>query len=130
MTDMSASLPMAILGSYLVQWIKNSPYSWLKAISPQNPNLVRLTSLVVAALATAGIAWSFAPESGTLTISGLTPMALLTFLAEVVRQAVLQDFTFRAALQTKGKPQERKPQDPDQNRLEGGGPASAGAPSA
>lgn len=100
----TTSVGLGIFGAYLIQWAKASPWKLLAPIRKDNPAVVRSVSVLLAAVTAAGVSWTWDGSGGTLVISGLTPDHLAAFVLEVARQALLQDFAFRAGFKGKGTP--------------------------
>lgn len=92
------SIAIAVLASYLTQILKTSKARGLQWIARDNPAAVRLVSFLFAALTAAGISMTWTPETGTLTIVGLTAQGIATFIWTTAKQLLLQDAVFRTAL--------------------------------
>jgi hypothetical protein len=89
------SAAVALIASYLLQTLKASQHAALKWIAKDRPGVLRSLSALLAALAAAGISWQWVPDTGTLTVSGITASGVAGFLWTWGKQYLLQDFAFR-----------------------------------
>lgn len=106
------SVAIAVLTVYILQALKGSKTRALAWISRDNPGIVRFLSALAAALTAAGISWNFAPEAGTLVVSGLTAKGVATFFWLALKQFATQDILFRAGFkpfQRAGEPEPSPP---------------------
>lgn len=106
------SVAIAVITVYVLQALKLSKAKALAWISRDNPGIVRFLSALAAALTAAGISWTFAPEAGTLVVSGLTAKGASTFLWLGLKQFAAQDILFRVGFkpfQRAGEPEPAPP---------------------
>lgn len=93
-SPLANQLGLAAVLPILLNWMKNSRlpmFSWIN----ENTGLVsRAFSIVFAALTTVGIAFTY--SDGSLTITGLTPWAILNFVWQVIQQFSMQEVAYRA----------------------------------
>lgn len=103
MTDIVSgnSVILAIVTSYLIQHLKDSPAKALQWLSSEHPKVVRGFSAMLAALTAIGITFQF--SGGVLTISGLTAENLVQLAATGISQFILQDSAFRVLISTPRK---------------------------
>lgn len=92
---------IAILASYVIQFLKNSPAKWLSLFTNQHPGILRGFSALIAALSTAGIYYTF--DGGVLTITGLTVANIVGFTFNAVAQFVMQHSAFKMLISNRPK---------------------------
>lgn len=92
---------IALLATYLIQWMKDHKAKAFQWLSSDRPEIVRGFSACVAALAAAGITMEF--HAGTLTISGLELNNLVNFLLTGLSQFVMQHFAFKVGISVPNK---------------------------
>lgn len=90
------NIAVALLATYVIQWLKEHPSKMLSWLSEAQPGIVRGFSALVAALSAAGITYEF--DAGTLTVAGLTAVNVGNFLVTAVFQFVFQHFAFRVGI--------------------------------
>ena len=100
MTDIVSgdNVILAIIASYLIQYLKDSQARALEWVTSEHPEVLRYLSAVVASLTAVGISVSF--EAGVLTVTGLTIANLVNLLMTAVSQFVLQHSAFRLLIST------------------------------
>lgn len=85
---------------YAIQWTKQSGLiPWLTV---DTKILNRVLSAVLAALAAAGITWTYSGGEGTLIITGLTGPALVAGFWEWFKQFTMQQLIFDGVVQKSG----------------------------
>ncbi len=92
---------LAILASYLIQFLKDHPAKRLAWLTGEHPEILRGFSAFVAALTAVGITVNF--EGGVLTVTGLTIAAGVDFLLTGVSQFILQHSAFRLLISERAK---------------------------
>jgi hypothetical protein len=82
---------------YALQILKGA--KWFPPISEQSQNhILRIWSAIVAALTALGIAATFDPTVGVLTITGLTITSIQHFAGAWIRSFVFQEIIYRTAV--------------------------------
>jgi hypothetical protein len=92
---LSNQLGLAAMIPLLIQWLKTSPrFAW---IDDTTVGLARALQLVTATMATAGIAFAYAWDGSTLTLTfgNVTAPAVLGFLWELLKQVSFQEAVYR-----------------------------------
>lgn len=77
----------------LIQWLKGK--SWFPFASADNAQLNRATSFIFALITAVGIHYSFDPDLGTLTITGLTLSNLLHTGWATLQQYAVQQVSYK-----------------------------------
>jgi hypothetical protein len=90
-TDTTAVLTASAVTVWLIQKLKEA--SWFKMLTPSSTTMNRLASVVAAILTATGIHVAF--NSGTLTVTGLTGMAILTAGIAWVKSFVMNELIYQ-----------------------------------
>lgn len=96
LTDTAVQLAIAGGIVWLIEKLKTwHLFPWM---TPQTETVNRLVSIAAAGIATIGVAATFEPESGKLTISGLTATGIATGGWEWFKSFVFQELVYRAGV--------------------------------
>lgn len=89
-----------ILTVWIIQVMKRSKAPFLAWINKDSAGVNKIVATVGALLTTAGITFAWLPESGTLTITGLTVGGFATLLLEVLKNYAFQHVIYKSAFKT------------------------------
>jgi hypothetical protein len=95
-TDATAMLTASAISVYLIQRLKSA--SWFKLLTPNTKYLNIAASLFAAAIAATGIHYTFDPNAGTLTITGLTIAGILTALWTWAKSFALNELIYQGTI--------------------------------
>lgn len=88
---------------FLLEWLKKQ--SWFTWLTDESTKRVKAAfSLVFGVLAVAGIGYAYTPDTGTLTITGITFTGIALALFEVIKQYVTQKFIYKLAVNPAAPP--------------------------
>ena len=91
---LSAQITVAVVSTYALQLLKQSRlFPWLTV---ETQTLNRIAGSVIALLTSVGILVTF--SSGTLMITGLTPINLLHAAAHFIQQWVMQQVAYKTVV--------------------------------
>jgi hypothetical protein len=96
-SEWGGALMWAFFSSSVLEWLKRSPKLTLFAESTAFW-AQRITGVVVAAAAAMGVHYTFDPQAGVLTITGLSVAAIWTAAVETARQFCVQELLYRVAV--------------------------------
>lgn len=88
-----------ILTVWIIQIMKSSKSSILSWINFDTSIVNKVVASLGAVLTTAGIAFAWSPETGTLSITGLTAQGFATVLFEIIKNYAFQHVIYKAAFQ-------------------------------
>ncbi len=91
--------------AWAIQQMKTSNLPIFSWISHNTPKITLAISVLMAAVTAAGmlVQWDVANGVGTLTISGITPAAILTFVWITAKNLVFQEGAYRAIFKPTAK---------------------------
>ena len=99
-SELTAHLTTAAVIVYGIEWLKQrGGFRWLNI---ETKRLNRIVSGICAAIAAAGINWTYDPALGTLVVTGLTWTAVLTTASEWVKQFMVQQVLYDGVVQKAG----------------------------
>jgi hypothetical protein len=93
-SPLANQLGLAAFLPILLQWMKNSRLPIFSWVNQHSDHVSRLFSILFAAFATAGIAFSY--NDGSLVITGLAPAVIINFAWQVMQQFSMQEVAYRA----------------------------------
>lgn len=85
-----------ILTVWIIQFLKKSKAPFLSWINHDSSSVNKVVATVGALLTTAGITFAWLPDSGTLTITGLTAQGFATLLFEVLKNYAFQHVIYKS----------------------------------
>jgi len=98
-TDPLAVPTLSAISVVFIQWLKKS--SWFPWLSDESSKVsLRIVSGLTAFATAAGLHWTY--NDGTLTITGLTLMAVATALWAWLKQMVFNELIFQGAVKAPG----------------------------
>ena len=98
--ELTAHLTTGAVIVYFIEWMKKA--HWIRTFTPDTKTLNRVTSLILAGVASLGINWTYDPQVGQLVITGLTWSAVAMAAWEFVKQFVTQQLIFDGIVAKKG----------------------------
>lgn len=91
-----SQVTLASIAVWIIEKAKSS--SRLPWLGQGTDNLNRFIAVLIALTTAAGITWSFYPDTGTLTVEGLTLQNMLRLLWLAVQQLACQEVIYRTAV--------------------------------
>jgi hypothetical protein len=95
-TALSDQIPLALLSTYALQFVKNS--RWFPWLTVESQKLNRIAGVVIAFATSLGILMNFDHAAGILTISGLTGANLLHAGARFIQQYAFQQVAYKTVV--------------------------------
>lgn len=92
-TAISNQIPLALVSTWAIQWIKKS--NWFPWLTVETQKLNYVVGGVVAFLSTVGILCNFDHAAGVLTITGLTAANLTHVAARFFQQWAYQQASYK-----------------------------------
>ncbi len=86
------------LVAFVIQILKTSNHPWLAWITKDTPWVTRIVAAVAAAGTAVGLSWTY--TGGTLTITGIGLVSIVTAIWKVVQTYLLQHVWYRAAFKS------------------------------
>jgi hypothetical protein len=101
-TELPALLSTSALSVAIIQWMKNSLLPGLGFINHDSPKVSLTLSWLAALISGLGIHYTYNPDVGTLTITGLTMVALVTTGLQTAKSWGFNWLVYHLALKGRG----------------------------
>jgi hypothetical protein len=95
-TDATAILTASAISVYIIQRLKS--WNWFTLLSPTSKYANMAASVFTAALGATGIHYTFNPDAGTLTLTGLTLTGILTALWTWAKSFALNELIYQGTI--------------------------------